>query len=324
MNPTMKNRNLHTIAGTALAVLVSAVALPAATLLHEFTFNDPANGTSTTSSGTLGGSALMTNYVETGSSSRVSADLHSATGLGVSGKAGDYALNNTAATRMGGSGAVNGDNAGYGGAAILANGAASLNGVNSFTISGWYNTASGAAPGNYARLIEIGSAGVWFQTGAGLQLSASIGGSSGARLASSDTRLFQANTWTFFAFTYDGDTGLVSLYAGSKASGQLELISSDTLVNKGVVSTVTTQELSIGNTVGNNQQRPFQGLLDNFRIWGETTGSGGALTQQQLQQIMTTDITGQAIPEPSATAAVAALGALLLSAAFALRRRRQA
>ncbi|MDR1281568.1 MAG: LamG domain-containing protein [Opitutaceae bacterium] len=321
----MKNRTLHTITGTALAVLVSATALPAATFLHEFTFNDPANGASTTSSGTLGGSALMTNYVETGSSTRVSADLHSTDGLGVSGKVGDYAFDNTAATRMGGGGAINGTNAGYGGSAILANGSASLNGMNSFTISGWYNTASTTAPGNYARLIELGSAGggVWFQTGAGLQLSMSIGGATGAKLASLDTRLFQTNTWTFFAFTYDGDTGLLSLYAGTKTSGQLELITSDTLANKGIVSTATNQGLAIGNSVGNDQQRPFQGLLDNFRIRGETTGSGGALTQQQLQQIMTTDITGPTIPEPSATALV--FGAVLpvAAAACVLRSRRK-
>ncbi|AHF89499.1 anchor protein [Opitutaceae bacterium TAV5] len=315
----MKIRSLRSIAGTALAVLSSAVALPAATLLHEFTFNDPANGASTASTGTLGGSASMTNYVEAGSSNRVSADLHSADSLGVSGKAGDYAFNNTTATRMGGSGAINGSGAGYGGVAILTNGAASLNGMNSFTIAGWYNTAGDTAPGNYARLIEIGSAGVWFQTGAGLQLSASIGGSAGSKLASADTRLFQANTWTFFAFTYDGDTGLVSLYAGTRDSGQLEFIDSVALANRGVVSTVTNQSLSLGNSGGNDQQRPFQGLLDNFRLWGETTGSGGALTQQQLQQIMTADITGPAIPEPAAAAVLS--GTLLLALALTLRRR---
>ncbi len=305
--------NIQTVSkiSAAFAALVTAAALTqAATLLHEFTFNDSANVTSTMSTGTLGGLAAMTNYVSVGSADRAAANLRGASGSGVSGKAGDYAFDNSISTLMGGSGTE----PGYGGLAALSGGAASINGMKSFTLAGWYKSSS--TPGNNARLIEIGSTAIWFQQGGGLRLTANVDGSAVSRLESVDSRLMQVGTWTFFAFTYDSISGQVYLYAGTRDSETLEFIASNIVSNPKSVTTTVTQDLAIGNSFTLNQQRPYQGRLDNFRLWGETTGSGGALSLVELQNVMTADITGASIPEPTTTAAfLGGAGLLLVMAA---------
>ena len=83
-------------------------------------------------------------------------------------------------------------------------------------------------------------------------------------------------------------------------------------------STENAAVLAIGND-GNDTsfRRPFDGYLDNMRIWGDTTGNSGALTLAQLEAVRALDVSP--IPEPSAFAFIAGLGALVLAAS---RRRR--
>ncbi len=324
---TTTNKCIRHLPVVFVAFAITAASLQAATLLHEFTFNDPANGNITASTGTLGGSASFTSYVETGSIARQSADLHGTNGSGVSGKTGDYAFDNTASTRMGGAGASNGATAGYGGIATIDGGSASFVGLNSFTISGWYNTASETTPGSGARLLEIGNLGIWFQSGSELRITVPIKtegeASATSNVLKSDAALlFTADTWIFFAVTFDGVTGKLTLYAGSEKDGVL--IGADAVIpsmttNTGFLANTTTRGLGIANALTNDNQRPFDGLLDNFRIWGETSGSDGALSKTELQTIMRTDL--GLVPEPASTAAL--IGMSLLVAAMIWRRQQK-
>lgn len=302
------------------AGLAGIASLHAQSLLYEFNFNNPAQGTSSSSTAPTASTANFTNYVSEGSGDRVPTNLHGANQSGVSGLAGDYAFDNSGSTRMGGSGALNGANAGYGGMAQVTNGSNLLNNATSFTVQGWYNGAT--APTNYARLIEIGTLGIWFQTDGGvttLQMSARINttGSTAQIIGTTSSSMLQANTWTFFAFTYDGVSGAANLYGGTDSSS-VALLATATFTT-GVLATGTNQALTIGNSTGNSNQRPFDGLLDDFRVWGEAEGSGGALNLAQLEAVRLADISNTAIPEPSAFAALAGLGALAFTAA---RRRR--
>lgn len=308
---------MKTTALLAAAVL-SASALDAQSLLYEFSFNNPAEGTTTSSTAPAASTASFTDYVEVGSSTRVAANLHGANQSGVSGLSGDYAFDNSGSTKMGGSGAVNGGTAGYGGMAQVTNGSNLLNGSTSFTVQGWYNGAT--APTNYARLIEIGTLGIWFQLDGGVttfQMSARINNPANPAqiLGTTDASMKQANVWTFFAFTYDGVTGDARLYGGTD-SASVALLASATFAT-GVIATNTNQALTLGNSTGNSNQRPFDGLLDNFRVWGEAEGSSGALGLAQLEAVRLADLSNSPIPEPSAFALLAGFGAL---GAASLRR----
>lgn len=309
----MKTQALLLLAGIA-----GIAPLHAQSLIYEFRFNDAANGTSTNSTAPGGATANFSNYVATGSGDRAPDDLYGAPGSGVSGQVGDIAFDNSGSTRMGGSGNINESGAGYGGMALVTNGADLLNGARSFTVQGWYNGAS--TPTNYARLIEIGSFGIWFQgTGSGTVLQASsrldATGTTAQLLTSNDASMLQANTWTFFAFTYDGVTGVASLYGGN-SENSVSLLASTTFAAStlNTVTSATSQGLAIGNGLGNASQRPFDGLLDNFRVWGEASGAGGALTKAQLEAVRLADLGYSQIPEPSAFALLAAFGALGMAA----------
>ncbi|RRJ96101.1 PEP-CTERM sorting domain-containing protein [Opitutaceae bacterium TAV4] len=303
------------------AIAIVAATAQAATLLHEFTFNDPANGTSTASTGTLGGSASFTAPASAEDHSHVPTNLHSDNGLGVSGKLGDYTFNNTGSSQMGGGSTT----PGYGGVATLSNGAASLNGLSSFTISGWYNTASATKAGNSARLVAAGTGfEILFQvavTGANptpAALRVTHGSSKGAMaMGASDTIFYQTNTWIFFAYTFDGGTGVGTIYGGDKTTGAVSALATGSVASTGGVVTASGN-LFIGNQAGANQ-RPFDGLMDNVRVWGESSGAGGALSLAELQAVMTADLANTPIPEPATTAAL--LGAGFLMAVMIWRRR---
>jgi hypothetical protein len=312
---------MKTAALLLAAGLAATASLHAQSLLYEFNFNNPAQGASSSSSAPTSSTAAFTNYVAEGSASRIAANLHGANQSGVSGLSGDHAFDNSVSTRMGGSGAVNGANAGYGGMAQVANGSNLFDGSTSFTIQGWYNGAS--APTNYARLIEIGTLGVWFQVDGGvttLQMSARINttGSTAQIIGTTDASMRQANVWTFFAVTYDGPTGAANFYGGTD-SASVSLLASATFTT-GVVATGANQAVTIANSTGNSNQRPFDGLLDDFRIWGDSEGSAGALNLAQLEAVRLADVANSPIPEPSAFAALAGLFAL----AFTATRRRRA
>ncbi|MDP0496264.1 MAG: LamG-like jellyroll fold domain-containing protein [Verrucomicrobiota bacterium JB024] len=303
---------------SVFAALISAGLAQGQTLMYEYSFNDAANATYTTSTGSTSATADFTNYVTEGSTDRTSYNLFGSSTSGVSGQAGDYAFDNSISTEMGGSGAINGTGAGYGGLGLASGTATGFNGLTSFTISGWYKANS--LPSNYARLIEIGSSStstsVLFQGNSGssatnLRLGTNVGGAT-ANLEVNNAMLLAVDSWVFFAFAVDGVNGTITLYAGTDSAAVTQLGSAD--ITAGTVY-VGGDSLAIGNSMGSGNQRPFDGLMDNVRVWGSSTDASGALSLSTLESVRSGDV----IPEPSTYAGLfgAAVVCLVL-----LRRRR--
>ena len=103
-------------------------------------------------------------------------------------------------------------------------------------------------------------------------------------------------SWIFFAVTYDGTLNLdnVKFYKGS-ASSEVTQVGTAT-INKGQVGD-DTAGLGIGNKSGiagsalsNPDDSPFDGYLDNVRVYGSKVDGSGVLTLTQLESIRTGDV----------------------------------
>lgn len=288
----------------SLLVLSPAISLPAATLLHEFTFDDPANGTTTASTGTLGGSAIFTN------NSSTAVDLHGANKSGVSGKTGDYAFDNTSST------------AGTTPSNIMSFDGAVFNGLTSFTVAGWFNVGSTGVHVNGGRILEAPGLTIRFRNAS--EVAILLQGNSELFLSKTtytNLGMHTLDEWLFFAVTYDSEAQQFKLYTGNKTSGVLNEVITQAMT--GVVSSSATKTY-IGNNTAMN--RALVGLMDNYRIWGPdsnqtTDTSTGALSQAVLQGIMNADIAGSNIPEPATT--MAFIGAAVLLGAALLKTQRR-
>lgn len=242
-------------------------------LIYEFKFND--SGVTTASTGSNNVILNMLN------SSGTATDLHSFAGLGVSGQAGDLALNNSASTGMGASGS--------GGVAISSSN--SMSGISSFTLTGWFYS-DGTTIRNAARLVDDSSR---FNLSAGGSGVLSLNVNSTSLAVSSDAAYLGVNQWVFFAVTYDGSvsTNNVSFYTGDLTHAVSQVGASQTY-NQGAFPTNTTN-IAIGNLNGGTYIRPFDGYLDDIRLYGATTGSGGVLSLSALEDLRQMDV----VPEPS-------------------------
>lgn len=286
-----------------LSVAIAAPT-PAFAQILEYQFNE--TGTSAASSGSAALSATLKDV------NSANADLHSPDATGISGLSGDRAFDNTGATGMGTSG--------VGGRAEAATGSA-LDSLSSFTVQGWFKTSvTGSVSG--ARLMEKNQ-----NTNANLSLQYHRGPTGGGLSLTLGTPTQSANTafsvniatlglldeWVFFAVTYDGTktSENVVFYSGTTTE-EVSMIGTALTLNGGSLGT-NTGSLEIGNLNGN--YRPFAGLIDNFRIYGETSGSSGALTALELESLRFAD----AIPEGSSLAMIG-MGSVI---AYGLMRRRR-
>ncbi len=256
------------------AIVLGAGHISAAPLL-EYNFNG--TGTTAANTGSLSGGTLT--FLDTAGSA---ADLHSASGQGVSGLPGDMAFDNTASTGMGSAGTG-------GGKAQSAGNFTNMGTVQSFTIQGWYKAD---AIGGGAKLFELTGGGViTLATNAANRLSLTVNSIFSQSAAS--TVYDDSGSWVFFGVTYDGTltSNNVKFYAGTLDSA-VSLVNSATL-NQGA-RPVGFTSLAIGNSYGSDNRRPFDGLLDDFRFFDSTTGADGALGLAQLEELRLS-----AIPEPS-------------------------
>jgi hypothetical protein len=292
---------------TGSASVFAAVPVPAPLL--EFRFNE-ASGTTTTSTGTgtgTGSTATVATYQD---STGAAASLRSADMFGVSGQAGDYAFDNTASTGMG--------SAGTGGRVYVGN-VTTAQDLTSFTLQGWFY--SDTQINGVARLLDDNSGGL---QGFGLRADSNAGrlvltvNSTSAISAASYT---QTNQWVFFAVTYDGSqtSSNVNFYIGTTTSG-VSLVGTHT-INAGL-SQGNLLPLVIGNSTGSNNasninNRPFDGYLDNIRVYGSATDNTGVLGITQLEAIRSSDVTP--VPEPVTTALLG--GAGMLSIAVIMKRK---
>ncbi len=289
-----------------LVVLLTAVAAPVSHgQLLEFRFND---------SGTTTSSSVGTAQAEFKDSSGTAADLHGSAGSGVSGVSGDFAFNNTASTFYD-----------EGGRADVS-GLTSLNSLTSFTLSGWYRTSEeswagavliqkNATANNQFSLAFATSSKGGNKASLGLVVGTATHSATGTQVTTGMTsELAPLDTWIFFAVTYDGTktSDNVIFYYGTTETEVMQIGTTQT-INAGALEPLNTANLVIGNNKAGI--RPWDGFLDNIRIFGTTTGSSGVLNQGQLEALRSADIA--TIPEPTSYAMVL-LGA---GALFAARRR---
>lgn len=277
------------------------------------------NGTGLTAASS-GSNATVLEFFNAGNAS---ADLHSASGLGVGGDLPghadfgiDRAFDNRGAAGMGNA---------AGGASSGARHSADLDAIDaltSWTVSGWFRTEVDTEFKGYATLYSN------YDTNNGFRLTAE-GGTGNSVQSYEDSASVVRNgvgyddvdTWVFFAVTYDGSEASNNLrfYRGyrndAEASGGVAAV---TLVGSFNVSAGVMNEESSPLYLGNrpsDRARPFQGLLDNVRIYGgkeSAQDNSGALTLTDLENLRIGDVL---IPEP------ASLGGLGLAGLLLLRRR---
>jgi hypothetical protein len=275
--------NLPTTLGLAAATVAASAVVADAALVLEYEFN----GT-TTSSGTAVDLTLANGAVL------------GAAGTGVTGAAGDQALDLTDAIGMG-----NGGDEGAGNGPIAtASNVNVLSAGDDFTVAGWYKT-SGASIGGDTRLVSYGD-------GNPFQL---LGRSGDLRFATGNGQNFQVgndltddvDTWVFFAATFseDGldalvDAGTVELFAGGIDTPVVSLGTSTITLNEQLGS---NENFNVGNR--DDTRRPFDGFLDNIQVYNE------ALDLNALEAAR-----AEVIPEPTSIAAFGLMGLL------GLRRRR--
>jgi hypothetical protein len=267
----------------------------AASHLLGYSFNDTPGSASAAPNGSAAGSAPSLGVVAPG--------VIGANGSGVSGLPGDRAFDNSAASGMGGT--TNSS----GGRATHSADFAAIDGLLRFTISGWFKTAGTTPIGGNAVLVANRSGVAGFSlhgdpnTPGNLVLAVDNGSNTSSGFAAT-------GEWVHFAVTYDG-TALqpgpnVFFYAGGIGS-PLALVGSGTNTNGSGNDPVSdeTAPLTLGARVlfGTVDADPFDGLIDNFRLWGEV------VPVATLESIRMND-TG--IPEPTTLGLVATAAAGLM------------
>lgn len=216
-----------------------------------------------------------------GQADDLKSDLLSAPGGGVSRKPSGRALDNSASVGMGGTTQA----PGKGGGALVPGGAARLDGALSFTVQGWYRSDAGQIPASYARLIHSHRMSVLFDSaeGQGLVLSTDKGS-----VLCQDAALRKAGRWVFFAVAHDGSRAAdnVFFYAGSE-SEPVRLVGTGSLKPGALRAALVNSPLVVGNVVEGN--RPFDGFIDNVRIWAAPNGTDALLDQAQLETLRKVD-----------------------------------
>ncbi len=274
---------------TLLALAASRAITPThASHLLGYQFNDAPSASTAVADGSAAGSAPALNIIAPG--------VIGADGSGVSGLPGDRAFNNSAASSMGGT--VNSS----GGRGTHAADFEAIDGLLKFTIGGWFKTAGTAAIGANAVLYSnrSGVAGVSVHGDPNVpgKLVLAVDNGSNSSFGFGTTQ-----EWVNFAVTYDGTIlqpgPNVFFYAGGIGT-PLALVGSGTNTNGSGNDPASneTAPLSLGARVlfGSVDADPFDGLLDNFRVWNEVVPLAA------LEAIRHTDAGVVLVPEPASFA----------------------
>jgi hypothetical protein len=297
----MKTINL-TLASVAL---LTAGALHAATPIMEVNFND-ANG-----------DASLANYgsaAGTGSFVGVTPPSYSGTYAPVN--AGGY------------SGSFTGVADSYANFGSIS----SMNGLSSFTITGWVNPASTQTNTNARLLVYKGnltqSSGIdLFISGAGsASQNLALGVDGTLSYAGANLPVLASNSWTFFAVSYDGTKTSNNLifYVGDANNA---VSSYTTTLNAGAVGVVAGQQLTIGGCEVNSTPstpssttRNYAGLLDDISVYGSASDATGVLTEMEINAIRLTNDAPN-IPEAGSTSLL--VGLLAVGSVIMMRARRR-
>ena len=238
--------------------------------LLEFRFNE--TGTNAPSTG------LDTTTLDLKTSATNFADLHSLDSAGVSGRPGDRSFDNTASTGMGSSHS--------GGMALQASPIESIGRLASLTLQGWFKCESGPLNDNIPRLIDTSPRDR-------IVLIGEDPGGFNFAFKQTSVHSFSAyaevGQWVYFALSYDSTVSSdnVKFYKGTRTSA-VTLVNTRTL-NQGVGA--EGLGLRVGNTtVSTFGDRPFDGWLDNIRIFGSKTDASGVLDLIQLERLRLRDL----------------------------------
>lgn len=255
------------LVGNFAATPVAAVVEPP---IMEFRFNE--TGTTAPSTGTDAAPVTLRNGAQ------ITTDLHSADQVGVSGMPSDRAFDNSASTGMGSDG--------VGGKGRMSDDD-NVDGLLSLTLQGWLRTQSEPL-NNLARLCtKQGSTSGFLLLGASsgtLDLEINNVGST------TDTAAWsEVGEWIFFAVTYDGTTSAsnVRFYKATR-SLPVTLVETRSL-NQGR-ALENTNDFNVGNSGGTGVNRPFDGWLDNVRVFGSRSDDRGALSAAQLEYFRQRDV----------------------------------
>jgi prepilin-type N-terminal cleavage/methylation domain-containing protein/prepilin-type processing-associated H-X9-DG protein len=286
MKPVTSPLNRRSLVAAIGLLCLSALPAGAQTLLFHYTFNE----TGTSAANAAGGAAL--GMFDAGANAT---DLHGAAGSGVSGQAGDRAFN--PGPQVEAMGSLNNATDVYGQATL-----GSALALTSFTITGWYKAET--APGGSARLFVTNNSNVnLFFSGSNLQLNVDNVG-----VSSNNVNYQAVGSWVFFAVSYDSTLGTSNtrFYVGS-TSGAATSVSTQTLnqgAPDGTISSIYLANLG-------NRDRPFDGAMDDFRLYS------GVLTPTAIETVRQEGINN--VPEPGAFVL-----SLLALSAVGLRRRQRA
>jgi hypothetical protein len=194
-----------------------------------------------------------------------------------------------------------------------------IDNLESFTITGWFNTGKDAEIQSGTRLVDFtgggGSAGFELWSSASGALTLNVNGSASSSSSGGGT-FGTKNAWVFYAVTYDGtaSTNNLKFYAGT--TGSSPTLQSTFTLNQGTVGSVASEPLTIGNNYYKN--RGFDGYLDNTTIFGSKTDASGVLDLTAIEGVYDNNMAN--IPEPG-IASLFALGGMTL--ALVRSRRKQ-
>lgn len=252
------------------------------TPLVQFQFNEGSSPSSLTNMGSIVATATYTGTLSSQA--------------GVSQLSSDYCFDNSGATGMGTLGTVGG---------VYMNTSAVGTALKSMTLQGWFK--SGTVIGNGARLMDnYNTTSVSGFTLRGASSSETTQGAlylliDGQTLNSPANSYSDTNSWVFFAVTYDSVSKAVKFYKGTTASAVVQVGSTQTFgIDVGLVDASTTT-FCMGNL--SSSIRPYDGYLENMRVYGVTGSSAGALTLAQLETLRRADmVNAKAIAAVTVTA----------------------
>ena len=279
----MKSIMLHSriLIGVVTLAIAGATAGFSASPIVEYLFEESGTVASNTGSAASADLTLGKNGA--------TSDTHSPEGDGYSGlRALDHRFGDTAIGARGVSGNV-----------------PELDGLDSFTLMGWYDSErSDGWVGNERRLFDTGASDTFTfrleggESGPGQDmLRLRIGGNT--VVSGAGTYPDDGNEYVFFAVTYDGSQASdnVLFYRGNDST-EPSVVATVSL-NAGPVPVRTNFVVAVGGRIGFNGPRTFHGLLDNARIFGSTTDASGALSDLEILSFYLIDKGSEPVPVPS-------------------------
>lgn len=260
-------------------------------LVVHYTFEQ--TGTSITNAGTLGASANLATF----NAVDVSTDLITADGTGVGGNG--RAVNFVGTPNAAGP---------YG----ITAGSISLNLTNGFVISGWLDMASWNSGASVFRNNDGTSGPMLLISGnsTSSSMTVSLGNGTANTPLSSNTDAYNGAVgegWMFFAVAWDGST--ITFYRGDDDVASL-LSAVGTASYTDTIANPPVTQFALGNTPAAANNRPLNGLMDDFRIY-----------DNYLDATAINDVRVEAIPEPSQVALI--MAGLAVCLVVVARKRRQ-